>query len=153
VFGFADFPALRATNSTNVGLQDQRLALDWVRRNVALFGGDPDNVTLFGEDAGAVFASLHMLASSDDECLPVHRVIAQSGAVTSLAGVAGNTSASNSLDVARKIGCLDSSGTASEGMNATAVIQCLREQSLELLVNKTFEVAYKVSPGDGFEAL
>ncbi|KAJ6183796.1 hypothetical protein N7519_005097 [Penicillium mononematosum] len=154
MFGFADFPALRATNSTNVGLRDQRLALDWVRKNIALFGGDPDNVTLFGEDVGAVFASLHMLASSDDDSLPVHRVIAQSGAVTSLAGVSGNTSASNSLAVAREVGCFGSSGAASEEeeMNTTAIIQCLQSQPLDLLVNATFKVAYKLSPGDGFGA-
>ncbi|KAJ6043154.1 uncharacterized protein N7446_001350 [Penicillium canescens] len=155
LFGFADFPALRASNSTNVGLRDQRLTLDWVRRNIALFGGDPDNVTLFGEDVGAVFANLHMLASSDDDSLPVDRVIAQSGAVTSLAGVAGDTSASNSLAVAREVGCLDSSGTVSEEekeTNTTAIIQCLRDQPLDLLVNNTFKVAYKVSPGDGFGA-
>ncbi len=60
----------------NCGLLDQLLALAWVRDHVAAFGGDPANVTVFGESAGAG-SVIHLLTSPLAEGL-VHKAIAQS---------------------------------------------------------------------------
>ncbi|RZF41667.1 hypothetical protein LSTR_LSTR015629 [Laodelphax striatellus] len=46
----------------NAGLFDQMMALQWVHDNIAAFGGNPRNVTLFGESSGAVSVSLHLLS-------------------------------------------------------------------------------------------
>lgn len=48
----------------NYGLMDQRLAMTWVRDNIAQFGGDPDKVTLFGQSAGAMSVGLHLISSA-----------------------------------------------------------------------------------------
>lgn len=86
--GFLGHPALGAENpahaSSNYGLMDQRRALEWVRDNVAAFGGDAGNVTLFGESAGAISACLQMLSPQAKGLF--HRVIAESGTCY-LAGV------------------------------------------------------------------
>jgi para-nitrobenzyl esterase len=83
VFGFLTHPELTAesTNhaSGNYGLMDQIAALQWVQENIKKFGGDPANVTIFGESAGAMDVNL-LMASPLAKGL-FQRVIAQSGSI------------------------------------------------------------------------
>jgi para-nitrobenzyl esterase len=66
----------------NLGIKDQIAALQWVRENIACFGGDPENVTIFGESAGAMSVGT-LLGTPAAEGL-FHRAILQSGAASNV---------------------------------------------------------------------
>jgi len=61
----------------NLGLHDQLLALQWVQQHISCFGGDPGNVTLMGESAGAMSAMCHMVSPLSKGLF--HRVVSLSG--------------------------------------------------------------------------
>lgn len=64
-------------NPGNAAMKDQVAALRWVQRNIRKFGGDPDNVTIFGESAGAASVSFHIYSPMSKGLF--HKAITQSG--------------------------------------------------------------------------
>ena len=88
-------------DAQNLGLLDQKMALKWVHENIAGFGGDPDNVIIWGESAGA--ASVTMLPLIPGSQQYFQKVIAQSGAPTQTNSVEESIAATNDLMAA--LGC------------------------------------------------
>ena len=81
IFGFMTHPELSAESSNkvsgNYGILDQIQSLKWVKENIAQFGGDPDNVTIFGQSAGA--GSVRTLAESPLARGLFHKAVIMSG--------------------------------------------------------------------------
>ena len=121
--GFLAHPALSAESpnhiSGNYGIMDQQFALNWVRRNIAAFGGNPQNVTIFGESAGGL-SVLSQLASPPAAGL-FHRAIAESGAYQlTLPAMADEESHGETF--AANVGCNDQTA------------RCLRSKSVEKII-------------------
>ena len=79
IFGFMNFAAIDSDfeDTGYLGIKDQIAALTWVKENISEFGGDPDNVTVFGESAGAMSTMFLMVAPAAKNLF--QKAIAQSG--------------------------------------------------------------------------
>ena len=122
IFGFFPHPGLVAEGSKpgNQGLRDQRFAMQWVQANIAKFGGDPRNVTIFGESAGAYDVCLHV-ASAPAPPLFEHAISESGGCTTRQPTLA--EAQPLALEVATEVGC----ATASDSL---ACMRALTTQAL-----------------------
>ena len=101
VFGYLVHPELEKESSStpgNYGVKDQLAALKWIKKNIHAFGGDPENITLFGQSGGA--------SSVDNMCaLPASRGLIQKAIMQSGGGIRPVYSYwSESLDHAKEAG-------------------------------------------------
>jgi para-nitrobenzyl esterase len=134
VLGFLEHEAL-GPESTNLGLRDQVLALAWVQKNIAAFGGDPKRVLLFGESAGAEDTCAHVVSPQSKGLFS--RAIMES-AMCPIDDLATMRKAGE--DIARKVGC-----------GGGDVAACLRSKPAKDLVKDApgatlFEKGIKYAP-------
>jgi para-nitrobenzyl esterase len=133
-FGFLGHPALREIEGTtgNFGLLDQREALRWVQRNIASFGGDPQNVTVFGESAGGGSTAMHLISPGSEGLF--HRAILESAPATCFPMPTREESEAQARELSDALGC---EGSASD------MVQCLRAASM-------LDVLEALPPNDHF---
>jgi para-nitrobenzyl esterase len=155
-FGFLAHPELTKESahhaSGNYGLLDQIAALKWVRDNIAKFGGDPGNVTLFGQSAGAVDANV-LMASPLTKGL-FHRVIAESGTVTRVPEDTTMRMTALGVLMAAREGTPYSEGWSlaeaeKAGMALGSSVKQLRELPVEEILKKTAAPRMSVGPANG----
>ena len=130
------------TDSQNLGLLDQVKALKWVHENIAGFGGDPDNVTIFGESAGAASCTLLPLIKGSHQYFK--RLIAESGSVNQTRSPEEGIACTNKL--MEVLGCK----TVADLLKVSG--DKLLEASSVLFVHQVPERDGKILPTDTFEA-
>ncbi|KAJ4369266.1 hypothetical protein N0V86_009097 [Didymella sp. IMI 355093] len=126
-FGFTQSESLKEEGSENAGLRDQRLAIEWVRDNIEIFGGDPENVTIFGQSSGGLAIGMHILAYGGTKPLPFQRGIAESQSLEP--GITGNFSRDALSALVDYVGC------NTTDLQAADTISCLRGMDTETLLN------------------
>ncbi|KAK8059211.1 hypothetical protein PG996_009141 [Apiospora saccharicola] len=99
IFGFPGAPDAAA----NLGLRDQRLAVEWIRDNIAAFGGDPSRMVLFGQSTGGVAVDYWAYAYQDDPI--VSGLISHSGNALSFPLNEPSRQVSNWHNVSEALGC------------------------------------------------
>jgi para-nitrobenzyl esterase len=136
-FGFFGFPALTAEHpdepKANYGYMDEIAALQWVKANIAAFGGNPDNVTVFGESAGG--GSVHMLLTSPvTKGLFNKAIIESGGGRASLLGDRMLSQSKPGLPSLEEIGINFAKSNGIDGTDAAALAK-LRALSAEQVTN------------------
>lgn len=127
VLGF--LPTLDDYARGNYGIMDQVAALHWIRENIAEFGGDARNITIFGHGYGAACVNLLMLSPMAKGLF--HRAIMQSGSALSSWALAPNA-ISYAHELARKLGC--------PIQKSSELVDCMREKSVEDIMKVQLDV-------------
>lgn len=145
VFGFAASHTLRDAKKENIGLRDQYAALQWIRDNIADFGGDPSKVTIFGQSFGGISVGLHFTAYGGERPPLFKKGIMTSGAIS---GDRSDKAATYSTGlVADALKCTTAAGVVDQ-----SALDCLKKVPLKEIAKVNLDVAKQVKGGFGFAA-
>ncbi|KAG5652526.1 hypothetical protein H0H81_004683 [Sphagnurus paluster] len=123
-WGFLGGKEAAANGALNLGLYDQKLALEWVQQNIQNFGGDKTKVTVFGQSSGAMSIGYHMLNVNQNL---FSGAIMESGSSTSVPALPAAKYQGNYDALVFIAGCANSSDT----------FQCLKTMDRDMLINAT----------------
>ncbi|KUJ19202.1 carotenoid ester lipase-like protein precursor [Mollisia scopiformis] len=125
-WGFLFGQEVMDAGSANMGVRDQRLALQWIQENIAAFGGDPTKVTIWGESAGASGVGMQLIAYGGRDDKLFRGAIAESG---------GPTGSSKYLSPAQWQPYYDKITNATNCSSVADSLDCLRKLPTDVLSN------------------
>ncbi|CAH0719806.1 unnamed protein product, partial [Brenthis ino] len=125
----------------NAGMKDQVAALRWVQKNIKYFGGDPSNVTIFGESAGAGSVSYHLVSPMSVGLFK--RAILQSGAITN-AWSRCERPRDRALNLARKLGFYSENDIELAAFFKSVPVESLVKINLPVTLAENFETKLNV---------
>ncbi|KAF5856807.1 hypothetical protein ETB97_006698 [Aspergillus alliaceus] len=123
VFGFPGIPG----KQSNLGLLDQRKAVEWVRDNIKAFGGDPDRITMSGQSCGSAAADYWAYSYRNDPI--VAGFISHSGTAESFPANSPELSAQHWKELTSLLGC-----------NSGDILRCMKKQNMTSLLNASGKI-------------
>lgn len=144
IFGFARLPILKDQKSLNVGMRDQRAGFQWVKGNIASFGGDPERITSFGLSSGGTFSSLHLMTFAGEQGVPFTQAWAMSGPPGTALNMTSDATEIHTRAVADLAGCAAEDNRVPD--EEVRVLQCLRDLPMDKLLEVAVEYSQRNHP-------